>query len=160
MKVEFINPFITAGIDVLAHFVGGGAEVGQLAVRTAVFTTQAISIVVEVSGAISGQVIYSMSQVTATKISSAMAGSQLVSFDEMALNAITELGKLISGQALGLLAESGYQCLMSPPTVVRGMNIKLATNRPALLLPLYTKCGKVDITVSLLESDEHAANGR
>ena len=44
MKVEFVNPFIQAGIEVLTQFVGGSMDRGELAVRSAIFTTQPISI--------------------------------------------------------------------------------------------------------------------
>lgn len=151
MKAEFVNPFIQAGIEVLEQFVGGGAEHGQLAIRSAIFTTQQISIAVGVSGEVRGQAIYGMSQVTATKIASAMMGAQQVTFDEMAVSAISELGNIISGNATMRLVESGFQCDITPPTVIRGINVEISTHIPALVVPLYTKCGKVDINVALTE---------
>jgi chemotaxis protein CheX len=151
LKVEFINPFITAGTQVLTQLVGGDAERGQLAVRTAIFTTQPISIAVGVSGQVRGQVIYGMSQVTAAKIASAMMGTQQVAFDEMAVSAISELGNIISGNAVMLLSEAGYNCDLTPPTVIRGINVEIATQIPALVVPLHTSCGKIDINVALSE---------
>lgn len=151
MRVEFVNPFLSAGSDVLIQFVGGSIEQGQLSVRTAIFTSQEISIVVGVSGQVKGQVIYGMSTVTAAKIASAMMGSELVSFDEMAMSAISELGNIISGNAMSLLSEAGFTCDITPPTIVRGVNVQLATQTPALLVPLATTCGNVDISVALQE---------
>ncbi|MHB9130784.1 MAG: chemotaxis protein CheX [Armatimonadota bacterium] len=158
MKVEFINPFINAGTQVLDQLVGGEAEQGQLAVRTAIFTTQQISIAVGVSGEVKGQVIYGMSQVTATKIASAMMGTPYVAFDEMAASAISELGNIISGNAATLLSESGFVCDITPPTVIRGINVEIATQIPALVVPLYTPCGKIDINVALAEGDATSAS--
>ncbi|OPZ86017.1 MAG: CheY-P phosphatase CheX [bacterium ADurb.Bin429] len=152
MKVEFVNPFIKAGIDVLVQLVGGGTERGQLAVRSVVFTSQPISIAVGVSGQIRGQVIYGMSQVTATKIASAMIGTPFITFDETAASAISELGNIISGNAMSLLAESGYSCDITPPTVIRGLNIEIGTSLPALVIPLYTVCGKIEVNVAMAES--------
>jgi chemotaxis protein CheX len=149
VNVAFINPFITAGVEVIKQIVGGEVEQGQLSIRTAIFTTQQVSIVVGVSGPVQGQVIYGLSQVTATKIASAMMGIQQVEFDEMAISAVSELGNMISGNAVMLLSESGFVCDITPPTMVRGMNVEIATQAPSLLVPLYTKCGKVDITVAL-----------
>lgn len=149
MKVAFINPFIVAGVQVLQQLIEGEAERGQLTVRTAIFTTQQISIAVGVSGEVKGQVIYGMSQVTATKIASAMMGTPQVSFDEMAISAISELGNMISGNAVALLAESGFTCDITPPTVIRGVNVEIATQVPSLVLPIYTRCGKIDINVAL-----------
>ena len=150
LKVEFINPFITASIQVLTELVGGEAEQGQLAVRTAIFTTQQISITVGVYGDVKGQAIYGMSQVTATKIASAMMGTHQVAFDEMAMSAISELGNMISGHAIMLLSDSGYSCEITPPTVIRGINVEIAAQIPALVVPLYTRCGKIDVNVALV----------
>lgn len=151
VKVEFVNPFITAAINVLDQFVGGEIEHGQLAVRTAIFTTQQISIAVGVSGQVKGQVIYGMSQVTATKIASAMMGSTTVAFDEMVASAISEMGNIISGNAATLLSESGFVCDITPPTMIRGINVEIGTQIPALDVPLFTRCGKIDVNVALIE---------
>lgn len=76
-----------------------------MAVRTAIFTTQQVSIAVGVSGQVKGQVIYGLSQVTATKIASAMMGQTTVAFDEMVASAVSELGNMISGNAATLLSD-------------------------------------------------------
>ena len=72
MKIEIVNPFITGAVHVLVEYIGSEMEQGQLAVRTAIFTTQQVSIIVGVSGEVRGEVIYGMSPVTATKIASAI----------------------------------------------------------------------------------------
>lgn len=151
MKVEFINPFITAGISVISQLIGGDVEQGQLAIRSGIFTTQQISILVWVSGQVEGCVTYGMSQVTATKIAAAMIDNPRVVFDEMSLSAISELGNIISGNAAHLLAESNYLCDLTPPTLIRGVNVEIPSNGPSLVVPLYLRCGKVDINVSLVE---------
>lgn len=152
MKVEFVNPFIQAGIDVLVQLVGGGVERGQLAARSALFTSQPISIVVGVSGQISGQVIYGMSQVTAIKIAGAMIGAPCITCSEQAVSAIGEFGNIISGNAMRLLAESGYSCDITPPTIIRGVNVEIGTRSAALVVPLYTVCGKLDMHVALADA--------
>ncbi|MHB0938362.1 MAG: chemotaxis protein CheX [Armatimonadota bacterium] len=157
MKVEFINPFINAAVQVLDQFVGGDVEHGQLSVRTTLFTTQQISIAVGVSGEVKGQVIYGLSQVTATKIASAMMGTTTVTFDDMVASAISELGNIISGNAATLLSDSGFTCDITPPTLIRGMNVEIGTQIPALSVPLFTHCGKIDINVALAEVKDPVA---
>lgn len=157
MKVEFVNPFINAAIQVLDQYVGGDVEHGQLSVRTALFTTQQISIAMAVSGAVKGKVIYGLSQVTATKIASMMMGTTIVTFDDRVANAITELGSIISGKAATLLSESGFTCEITPPTLIRGMNVEIGMRGPALSVPLFTHCGKIDIDVALVEAKDPVA---
>lgn len=152
MKAEFINPFVTAGMQVLESVIQSVPDPGQLAVRSATFTTQQVSIVIGVTGAVEGHVVYGMPLVTATKIAAAMASTPIMTFDEMAGSAIAELGNMISGNAATLLSEAGYQCEITPPTLIRGADVEVSTSIPALVVPLYTDFGKVEINVALRES--------
>ena len=152
MKAEFINPFVTAGIQVLESVIQSIPDPGQLAVRSATFTTQQVSIVIGVTGAVEGNVVYGMPLVTATKIAAAMASTPIMTFDEMAGSAIAELGNMVSGNAATMLSEAGYECEITPPTLIRGSDVEVATSTPALVVPLYTDFGKVEINVALQES--------
>ena len=151
MKADFINPFVAAGINVLGSVVNTRPEPGQLAVRSATFTTQQVSIVIGVTGAVEGQVVYGMSLVTATKIAAAMSSMPTMTFDELASSAIAELGNMISGNATTLLSEAGYESQITPPTLVRGADVEISTRTPALVVPLYTDLGKMEINVALAE---------
>jgi chemotaxis protein CheX len=152
VKVEYINHFLDAGVRVIVQLIGGEVELGQIAVRTSIFTTQQVSIAVGITGQLSGLVIYGMSQVTATKIASAIIGNQHVSFDAMAASAIGEMGNIISGNATMLMSKSGLHCNITPPSVIRGINVEIATAMPALVIPLYSKCGKIEVNVALAET--------
>jgi chemotaxis protein CheX len=152
MRAEFINPFITAGTEVLRSVIGQTPEAGQLAVRSATFTTQQLSIVIGVTGVVQGQVVYGLSLVTATKIAAAMSCMPTMAFDEMASSAIAELGNMISGHAATLLSAAGYNCDITPPTLIRGTEISIATTCPALVVPLHTDFGKIEINVALAEN--------
>jgi len=156
MKAEFINPFVTAGMDVLETVINSRPEPGQLAVRSATFTTQQVSIVIGVTGAVGGQALCGMSLVTATKIAAAMTGAPAMTFDEMASSAIAELGNMISGNATTRLSEAGYECQITPPTLVRGTKVEVSTSTPALVVPLYTDFGKIEINVALEECEEES----
>jgi chemotaxis protein CheX len=152
MKAEFINPFVTAGMQVLESVIKSAPDPGQLAVRSATFTTQQVSIVIGVTGAVEGHAVYGMPLVTAAKIAAAMTSTPIMTFDETAGSAIAELGTMVSGNAATLLSEAGYQCELTPPTLVRGADVEVSTSTPALVVPLYTDFGKVEINVALRES--------
>jgi chemotaxis protein CheX len=159
MKVEFINPFVCAGIQVLEGIIANQPEPGELAVRSAVFTTQQVSIVIGVTGAIEGQAVYGMSLVTATRIAAAMSGTLEMTFNEMAASAIAELGNMISGHATTLLSEAGHECDITPPTVIKGRDIELCMSAPALVVPIYSDCGKIEINVALKENESWQPDG-
>jgi|SRR5579872_5661936 len=152
MKVEYINPFVTASFKVLESCLDQKPTKGHLAMRPAVFTSQQCNIITGVAGMIEGQVIYGMSLVTADKIASVMIGHPVRTFDQMAASAIAELGNMITGNAMSLLAEVGYICDITPPTIVRGTNIKLSTlSIPALVVPICLEQGEIEMTVCLRE---------
>jgi chemotaxis protein CheY-P-specific phosphatase CheC len=96
--------------------------------------------------------VYGLSLVTATKLAASMSAMPLATFDEMASSAIAELGNMISGHATTLLSEAGYECQITPPTLIRGANVEISTSTPALVVPLYTDFGKIEINVALKET--------
>ncbi len=159
MRAEFINPFVAAGVQVLESVMESAPQPGQLAVRSATFTTQQVSIVVGVTGRIEGQAVYGMSLVTATKVAAAMSGMPAITFDELASSAIAELGNMVSGHAATLLSNAGYECQITPPTLIRGANIEISTSTPALVVPLHTDFGKIEINVAVRENRPGEAAG-
>lgn len=152
MKVEYINPFVNAAFSVLESVLGSAPTKGQLAMRPSVFTSQQCNVITGVAGKIEGQVIYGMSLITADKVASAMIGQPIRTFDQLAASAIAELGNMITGNAMSLLAEAGFVCDITPPTIIRGTNVKISTlSIPALVIPIRLEQGEVELTVSLQE---------
>jgi chemotaxis protein CheX len=151
MKVEYINPFVGAAFSVIEALINVKAEKGTLTARPTVFTSQQCNVITGVTGNIEGQVIYGMSLITADKIASAMLGQTIRTFDQLAASAIGELGNMITGNASALLHDAGIHCDITPPTIVRGTNVKISTlNIPALIVPVTIKdIGEIEIIVSL-----------
>lgn len=152
MRVEFVNPFVTAAYSVFETVMGSRPERGQLALRNTTFTSQQVTVMAGVSGQVCGTALYGMSLVTAQKIASAMIGSEVTTLDDMAWSALSELGNMITGNAATLLSNSGYEADISPPSIVRGLEIEVSTKCPAIVVPLSTPFGRVEINVALEES--------
>jgi len=159
MKVEYVSPFAEAAVSVFRMLIGTEAERGPLSARPSLFTTQQISIMCGITGAVEGLVIYGMSMITADKIAAKMLGQPVVTFDQLAASAIAELGNMISGHSSALLANQGYTCDITPPTIIRGSNVKISTlDIPALVIPLNLKdLGSFEVNVSLKERNRAAA---
>lgn len=157
MKVEFVDPFVRAGFSVLETLIQDRPDRGTLSMRAASFTTQQVSILVGVNGAAEGVVVYGMSLVTAQKIASAMMQQPISEMDDLAWSAIAELGNMITGNAVQYLYGTGYDCQITPPSVLRGMNIEVSTTVPALVVPMTAKLGRIEINVALAERLSKAA---
>ncbi|MCS6776731.1 MAG: chemotaxis protein CheX [Chloroherpetonaceae bacterium] len=151
MKVEYVNPFVCAAFSVIEMVIGVKPVKGTLTARPSLFTSQQCNVITGVTGQVEGQVIYGMSLITADKVASAMLGQPIRTFDQLAASAIGELGNMISGNASTALAEAGFQCDITPPSIVRGTNVKISTlNIPALVVPvMLPDIGEIEIIVSL-----------
>ena len=81
-----------------------------------------------------------------------MIGVEVTSLDEMAWSALSELGNMITGNAATLLSQNGYDLDITPPSVIRGTDVEVSTRVPALVVPLSTPFGRVEINVALEEN--------
>jgi len=153
MKVEYVGPFVDGAINVLTTLLGKTPERGKLSARPQLFTSQQVNVVCGVAGVIEGQVIYGMSVQTADKVASGMIGQTIITFDALAASAIAELGNMISGHSVTALASAGFPCDITPPTIIRGNNVKISTmNVPALVIPIKIEgLGEIEITICLRE---------
>jgi chemotaxis protein CheX len=157
MKAEFIEPFVSAVFSVLETVTGKKAERGQLAMRNATFTTQQVTIMAGVNGDVEGIAMYGMSTVTAQNIAGAMIGSPVTELDDMALSAVSELGNMVTGNATTQLSQRNYKVDITPPSVIKGTNVEVSTRVPALVVPVITAFGILEINVALHEQAMRAA---
>ncbi len=155
MKVECVSPFVESCVSVFEALTNTTPERGKLSARPQIFTSQQVNIVCGIAGDVEGQVIYGMSIVAADKIASQLLGQPIMTFDQLAASAIAELGNMISGNSMALLSEQGFNCVITPPTIVKGTNVKISTlNIPALVIPMKIHdVGDLEINVSLQEKE-------
>ena len=160
MKVEYISPFIDASIQAMQDLVRVTPQRGKLSARPQVFTTQQVSIVCGVTGDIEGQIMYGMSIISADKIASVMLGSTVVTFDQVAATAIADLGTRMAKNSTERLQEQGFNCQITPPTIVKGSNVKISTLEiPALVIPLDRPgIGEMEINLSIQDSARRASS--
>ena len=150
MKVEYVNPFVSAADNVLEAMLKIPSERGSLSMLPTVFTSEQMNVCVGVTGAVEGSVLFGMKLITADKIASIMIGQPIKTFDALAASAIAELCNMISGGALTLLSTAGYICDITPPTLIRGSNCHISTlDIPAIVVPLTMSIGEFKITIGL-----------
>lgn len=153
MKAQYVNPFAQGALDVMKQVLNVTPERGDVSARPKLFTTQQINIVCGITGPVEGLVIYGMSMITADKIATRMIGTPVLTFDQLAASAIAELGNMVSGCAMSNLALQGLACEITPPTIIRGTNVRISTlDVPAIVIPLkLADIGTVEVNVSLQE---------
>ena len=157
MKAEFMNPFVFAGMKVLV--TEGGVSRWELDKPHLVqvdMTRHAVNVVMGVTGTVQGIVVYGLDLAVAKRIVKHMAGQEIPLSDPVAQSALGELGNLITGQASGVLEESGYPCRVSPPAIVRGTAVRLTVvSIPMVAVPIRTDAGDIMIHLALSEIEPH-----
>lgn len=153
MRLEFINPFVTAAYEVLAKELDAQVERGKITLQKSAYTTQDVTTLIGVAGKVQGNVLYGMSVLTAKDMVSRMMGGEVIEeLDEMALSAIGEIGNVVTGRASVLLANAGFPSQISPPTIIMGNNIQISTlDVQRLVVPLSTQFGTLEIHIALRE---------
>lgn len=153
MKVEYINPFLKASVEVLRMMAQLEFAMGKPYLKTSPFTPENLIIVVGITGEIRGQAVISMNLDTAKKIaSSMMMGMPVDEMDEMAKSALSELGNMIMGNSATLLFNQGVNIDITPPTMMMGENMSISSGQMTTLsVPLTSEIGTITFDISMKE---------
>ena len=150
MRVEHMQPFVSAAAYVLKQELNVEVERGDLSLTETDYTTKDVTVLIGVTGELEGTVLFGTTEEMAMNIVYEMTGERKVFYDETCESAIAELGNVISGRAMALLEDQGIHCTISPPTVITGRGtIISAVNMRRLIVPLHTRLGTLDIAISL-----------
>jgi len=152
MKVEYVQPFAAAAVDVLKAELGVEVQRGELSLHTDDFTTREVTVLIGITGEVEGTALYGADRETVNRMVTIMIGEPQTEFDETSMSAIAELGNVISGHAAAIFERQGIDCTISPPTVIVGAGTRLSTvGIPRLVIPFNTEIGTFEVAVSLRE---------
>src|SRR4030088_393805 len=150
MRAELAQPFLLAARGVLEQEVGGDIARGPIKVERGEFTAGEVTAVVGVTGALSGAIMYRMSEATALAIVGQMMGQSFSELDALARSGVGELGNVITGRAGVLLERAGIRADIAPPMLIVGRGgLMSSLDIPRLLVPLETRVGNIDLQIAL-----------
>jgi chemotaxis protein CheX len=160
MRTEFITPFLQAATEVLEAELGTMPRRGSIGLEKSVYTSNDITAVVGVTGAVEGVVLYVMSEATGCGMVAKMLQQDFPEFDDLAQSGIAEMGNCITGRAAVLLAEAGFISDLTPPMLILGRGTVINTlDMQRLVIPLETEFGTIEVQVALkmAEAEAHRA---
>jgi chemotaxis protein CheX len=150
MRAAVAQPFLLAAKGVLEQELGGEVARGKISVERGDFAAGEVTAVVGVTGALSGAVMYRMSEATALAIVGQMMGRKFEELDALARSGVGELGNVITGRAGVLLERAGVSADIAPPMLIVGRGGLLSSlDIPRLLVPLETSAGAIDLQIAL-----------
>ena len=153
MRVQLVNCYVRAAADVIAKETNSPVKRGGVRLERDAFTSEEVTAIVGVNGAMGGSFYLSMSESTALNLVSAMMGQAMTEFDELAQSGIAELANVVAGAASVGLADLGYTTNITPPLLLLGANAKISSVEiQRLVVPLSTINGSVHVHVALREN--------
>src|SRR5256885_17119852 len=120
MRVDVAQPFVLAAKGVLEKELGGNVSRGRVRVERGDFEAGGVTAVIGITGALSGAVLYRMSEATALAIVGRMMGQNFSELDALARSGVGELGNVITGRAGELLDRAGFGARGGPPVPIVG----------------------------------------
>ncbi|WEK53363.1 MAG: chemotaxis protein CheX [Candidatus Cohnella colombiensis] len=147
MKAEYINPFLESARMVIEQMIQIRPSTGQLSVKDIKFIDKHVWIQIGLTGQMTGDIVFGLSEPVALRIISAMMGGFVINeIDEMGKSAISELSNMISGNASTMLYNQGVVVDITPPKIVQ-IDAGFGTRR-ALAVPLIMEgIGEMEIQV-------------
>ncbi|HBG09236.1 MAG TPA: chemotaxis protein CheX, partial [Firmicutes bacterium] len=104
MKVEYINPFYKATIDVFRIMLNLDVKRGALRAVEELEPVSEANVVIGVTGDLRGSLLYSFPKEMALEMVTIMAGMAMNKLDAFVSSALGEVANIISGNAVTHLA--------------------------------------------------------
>jgi CheY-specific phosphatase CheX len=152
MKAEHINAFLVPSVDVLQRMARTEVRIGRMTRFENSLPEHNWSILIGLSGGICGSVVLTFCPEVARTLAGRIARREPdAGATEEILGILAELANTIVGNATGHLFELGIREGISPPTVVRGSQVRFdfAESTESVRVPLETGAGALSKIVSL-----------
>ena len=157
MNVDFINPFITASINVFRTFATLESTPGAPGVSVSLKRSGYVNGFIGLEGhGISGYFVINFSRIFLQQIFRNLFGSQNVSSKAELFDAAGELTNMISGGAKAELSQQGFFFDVDVPRITQSVpdipdHLK---KNPVIIVPFDTKAGDYTIQASVLKIEE------
>lgn len=154
MKVEFINPFLEAILNVLKTMAKLDAKPCKPAIKTSEVAQGDVTGLMGMTGdqAI-GTLAITFTEPVILEITKRMLGEEVTRIDDTVCDMVGEITNMVTGGAKRILSEHGYRFDMAIPSVVSGKNhvIHHSSRAPIILVPFNTQVGNFFIEICFEE---------
>lgn len=151
MRYDYVQPFVSSAQEILAQVLSGQIAAGRVQLSPARSPGDGVTAIVGVTGDGEGRVLFEMSRQTALAIAGEMNDEPQPELGNLARDTLSELASMMTGRAISLLNDKGYQLRVSPPTLIAGDNVMISTAElETLTVPLETMHGEVVVNVAMV----------
>jgi chemotaxis protein CheX len=149
MKVEFVNPFLTATAETFRTMLNVTIQVGQPALKNDAVHTYDISGVIGLTGDAQGVIAMSFPGKVAMQVVSDLIGSPITEIGPDLTDGIGEIVNIVAGNAKQYLTD--FNLSISLPNVVigEGHRIAVPTGVPTIVVPIAGGPGEFAMEIAL-----------
>ncbi len=153
MRAEFANPFIRAAVDVFDKEAGIKLSRRELKLTSSAAPSLPVAIILGATGAVKGQVVYSMDESFAFELTKKMLPGKLPNELKKLMNsAISEIANMITGRASIELAGDHDVIHITPPAVFTGTFLSVDFLKiPTITFGFLSAIGGFEINIALTE---------
>lgn len=151
MKVEFINPFVTATINVVSTTLGCELTRGNLRTRDQSQPEHDVSALLHVSGAARGTLLLGLSREVALAVAEKVLRRKQIEINADVLSSADRLMRQIAVEAMSRLSD--LKIAVGSPSVICGHNhvIECPENTRPLCVPFECEWGSMTLEAGLVE---------
>lgn len=150
MKMQLIQPFISAADSVLAQSLDGPTSVVDLTMEEEGYRRKGVAALVAIRGEIEGRVILDMEPATAMRVASTLAGGEVEESEQAVRETVCELANMVIGNAVTNLNDAGYQFKVYPPEVHTSEDaIRGSAETEAMAIYFETPAGRVYLNIAM-----------
>jgi len=154
MKVEYINPFISAVVKVFGTMLSSKVTFSHPYFRDNAQPSREVSGIIGLTGKAKGTVVLSLERETAICVAERLLGERPPGINRDVTDAIGELTNMISGNAKAQLEQLALS--VSLPTVITGKShcIDFPRKTNPVVIPCRCEWGDLDLLVGLVDLSE------
>lgn len=160
LDVGFINPFLSATIDVLKVLVGTEARAGAIFMKkNPDFTGDISGVIGLVSESFNGNVTITFPEKTFVAFMSKIHGETYTAISPEIADGAGEISNMIFGQAKIVLNEQGYAIKTALPSVILGKGHRFSSGAQGLtvVVPFESTAGNFFVEICILDNAAVAA---
>ncbi len=151
INAEYVNPFLEAASAVFKSILNVDLRRGKLVIKESPIPSMNVSIIIGITGGVTGEVVYSMEFNMVQKIAGILApGLSEEQLKSEYKDIVGELANMITGNAMNLFATTGKQIEITTPTVVEGKEVQITMIKQTTLgINLYSPMGQLEMNIAL-----------
>ncbi len=150
MRMELIQPFISAADAVFAESLQAPTKIVDLEMEQEAYRRKGVAALIAIKGDIEGRVILDLSPDVAMKVASLLAGTEMEASDQVVRETVCEMANMVIGNSVTLLNDQGFHFKVFPPEIhTDETGLAGSADTEALVICIETPCGNIYLNIAM-----------